>query len=205
MLERLVASTVLYAQCEKKPIPKNAGTTIYWNRYSNFTVNTIALTEGTVPTATYLSGNAVTATLFQLGAWTPTSDMLSMTSFSNVVKDCVDLMADMAATGATSGHAEDPVVAAVRDQALADLHRAHYASLVRLACLPLDDRDSGEEVVVNEVVDKNFVIISGEKVKQRRINIRHLEPTSNKGAVIVPTKKEEKPKKAPKKKTEEKK
>jgi len=68
-------------------------------------------------------------------------------------------------------------------------------------CIVRQGSDSGEEVVVNEIVDKNFVIISGEKVKQRRINIRHLEPTSNKGAVIVPTKKE--PKKS--KKTEEKK
>lgn len=72
-------------------------------------------------------------------------------------------------------------------------------------CIVRQGSDAGEEVVVNEVVDKNFVIISGEKVKQRRINIRHLEPTANRGAVIVPTKKEEKPKKAPKKKTEEKK
>jgi len=69
-------------------------------------------------------------------------------------------------------------------------------------CIVSRGSDAGEEVVVNEIVDKNFVIVSGEKVKQRRINIKHLEPTSNKGAIIVPTKKEPK---APKKKAEEKK
>ena len=30
---------------------------------------------------------------------------------------------------------------------LADLHREHYRSLVRLACLLLDERGAGEEVV----------------------------------------------------------
>ena len=34
-----------------------------------------------------------------------------------------------------------------RDAALADLHRDHYRSLVRLACFLVDDVGSGEEVV----------------------------------------------------------
>ena len=39
-----------------------------------------------------------------------------------------------------------------RDAALADLHRDHYRSLVRLACLLVDDVGSGEEVVQDAFV-----------------------------------------------------
>lgn len=71
-------------------------------------------------------------------------------------------------------------------------------------CIVRAGSDAGKEVVVNEIMDKNFVMISGEQVKQRKINVKHLEPTSNKGAVIVPTKKEAVAKKAPKKAEEKK-
>ena len=39
-----------------------------------------------------------------------------------------------------------------RDTALADLHREHYRSLVRFACLLVDDVGSGEEVVQDAFV-----------------------------------------------------
>ena len=45
-------------------------------------------------------------------------------------------------------------------------------------CVITKGSDAGKVVVVNEVMDKNFVKISGERVKERRCNIRHLEPTS---------------------------
>jgi large subunit ribosomal protein L14e len=51
-------------------------------------------------------------------------------------------------------------------------------------CIITKGADAGEEVVVKQVVDKNFVIISGETVKERRANIRHLEPTGRKVQVI---------------------
>ena len=40
-----------------------------------------------------------------------------------------------------------PAVRAERDRMVADLHRDHYPQLVRLACLLVDDRGSGEEIV----------------------------------------------------------
>lgn len=97
MLERVTANVVLYPLCEKKPIPQGGGTSIYFNRYTNFPVATGLLTEGEVPTQTYLSGTSVTTTLFQLGAWTGTSDLLEMTSFSNVIKEATENFADNAA------------------------------------------------------------------------------------------------------------
>lgn len=51
-------------------------------------------------------------------------------------------MAGMTAVGDGSGTV-DPA----RDATLADLHREHYRTLVRLACLLVDDRGCGEEVV----------------------------------------------------------
>jgi len=79
-------------------------------------------------------------------------------------------------------------------------------------CIVTKGRDAGNEVVVKEVIDKNFVTIAGEKVKERRSNVRHLEATARKVTKIpagkVPkvkkpkTEKKEDPKKAKKIKKE---
>ena len=58
------------------------------------------------------------------------------------------MMADMSMAG--GGRAEEAALA--RDSTLAALHAAHYSSLVRLACLLLDERTSGEEVVQDAFV-----------------------------------------------------
>ena len=52
------------------------------------------------------------------------------------------MMADMTAAG--DGPAD---VTLARDATLTRLHRDHYPSLVRLACVLLDERGAGEEVV----------------------------------------------------------
>lgn len=48
-------------------------------------------------------------------------------------------------------------------------------------CVITAGRDAGKEVVIKEVKDKHFVTISGEHVKERRCNVKHLEPTGSKG------------------------
>lgn len=50
-------------------------------------------------------------------------------------------------------------------------------------CIVIKGADAGKEVVIKEVIDKNFVIIAGEKVKERRANIYHLELTSREAPV----------------------
>jgi len=72
-------------------------------------------------------------------------------------------------------------------------------------CIVIKGRDAGNEVVIKEVKNKNFVIIVGEKVKERRSNVKHLEPlskTSKKftGKKVKQKKKTSKPKKIRKKK-----
>lgn len=44
-------------------------------------------------------------------------------------------------------------------------------------CVKLAGREAGKKCVIVERVDKNFVLISGTKVKRRRCNIGHLDPT----------------------------
>ena len=49
-------------------------------------------------------------------------------------------------------------------------------------CVKLTGRETGKKCVVVDVVDKNFVLVTGPKsvtgVRRRRTNVDHLEPTS---------------------------
>ncbi len=52
----------------------------------------------------------------------------------------------------------------------------------RLAVI-IAGRRAGEKVVVVDVIDRNFVLVTGagmNKVKRRRMNIKHLEPLPEK-------------------------
>ena len=89
LLERLRANTVMYQFADKKPLPKNSGTTITWNRYTDFSAVT-ALTEGTVPDAIATSTTKVSATLEQFGAWSQPTDMLVMTAIDNQIESLLD-------------------------------------------------------------------------------------------------------------------
>jgi len=43
-------------------------------------------------------------------------------------------------------------------------------------CVKLAGRDAGEDVTVTQVIDKNFVKVKGEKGKETRCNVKHIEP-----------------------------
>jgi large subunit ribosomal protein L14e len=51
-------------------------------------------------------------------------------------------------------------------------------------CVKIVGREAGKKCVVVDLVDKNFVLITGPKtvsdIKRRRANINHLEPTRDK-------------------------
>lgn len=59
-------------------------------------------------------------------------------------------------------------------------------------CVITAGADKGKEAVIKEVIDANFVRIAGQKVKERRANVMHLEPTSRKAEVPTPQVKEKK-------------
>lgn len=48
-------------------------------------------------------------------------------------------------------------------------------------CVKLNGREAGRKCVIVDIIDKNFVLITGPKkysgVKRRRTNVKHLEPT----------------------------
>jgi large subunit ribosomal protein L14e len=50
-------------------------------------------------------------------------------------------------------------------------------------CVKLNGREAGHKCVIVEVIDKNFVLITGPKkvtgVRRRRTNVKHLEPTED--------------------------
>jgi len=49
-------------------------------------------------------------------------------------------------------------------------------------CVKLSGRETGKKCVIVDVVDKNFVLVTGPKsvtgVRRRRTNVDHLEPTT---------------------------
>lgn len=44
-------------------------------------------------------------------------------------------------------------------------------------CVKLAGREAEQKCVIVEVLDQNFVLVSGPGVKRKRCNIMHLEPT----------------------------
>ena len=54
-------------------------------------------------------------------------------------------------------------------------------------CIKITGREAGKKCIVVDLVDKNFVLITGPKevteIKRRRVNIKHLEPTPEKIAI----------------------
>lgn len=49
-------------------------------------------------------------------------------------------------------------------------------------CVKLNGRETGHKCVIVDLIDKNFVLVTGPRkltgVRRRRTNVRHLEPTT---------------------------
>jgi N4-gp56 family major capsid protein len=75
--------------CQDKPLPKNQGRTIRFQRYMNLNVSTTPLTEGVLPTAVELSSEDVTATVQEYGKWTRISKLVSTTAIDPEIKGAV--------------------------------------------------------------------------------------------------------------------
>ncbi len=46
-------------------------------------------------------------------------------------------------------------------------------------CVKLTGREAGRHAVIVEVIDKNYALIDGPRVRRRRCNFNHLEPTDD--------------------------
>lgn len=76
----------------KQKLRKNSGKVVRWNRYSDLSVNTTALTEGVSPDGDSLESNIVDATVAGYGRFVTISDFIEMTAISSVMNEAVDLL-----------------------------------------------------------------------------------------------------------------
>jgi N4-gp56 family major capsid protein len=78
-------------------VPKGEGKTVVWNRMTNPSAKTTALTEGTDPTPSGLSATLVSATLAEYGNFEQVTSFLEMTAIDTTVKEVIDTLAYEAA------------------------------------------------------------------------------------------------------------
>jgi N4-gp56 family major capsid protein len=96
-LEWLKADLMFDQFAQKKKMPKGAGTTIQFQRYTTFSANTTALTEGTVPSGLTLASTTITATPAQYGDYVALSDMIVLEAIDPIVESATELLAYRAA------------------------------------------------------------------------------------------------------------
>jgi len=46
-------------------------------------------------------------------------------------------------------------------------------------CVKLMGREAGHYCVIVDVIDKNYLLIDGLKIRRRRVNFKHIEPTTD--------------------------
>lgn len=96
-LKRAEANFVYKQMGRVGVVPRGEGKTVVWNRYTNPTAKTSALTEGTDPTPSGLSATLISATISQYGNYEQVTDILSLTAIDNTISSAVDLLAYEAA------------------------------------------------------------------------------------------------------------
>lgn len=50
-------------------------------------------------------------------------------------------------------------------------------------CVKTAGRDAGRRCVIVDLMDKNFALVAGPKVRRRRVNVNHIKPLDEKIAV----------------------
>ena len=91
-LERLVKELHLNKFGKKKSVPAHGGTVIKWNRWTNPTANTTALSDGVSPDGLSLTSTSVSATLAQYGQFVSTSDELQLIAINDTLEDAGELL-----------------------------------------------------------------------------------------------------------------
>ena len=81
---------------QKRPIPKGAGKTIEFRKFSSLPKALTALTEGVTPAGSKYSVSKVEATIAQYGAYIAVSDMLLLTAFDNNMKEIIKILGSQA-------------------------------------------------------------------------------------------------------------
>ena len=79
---------------QKVVLPKNAGKSITFRKWTPFPALTTPLIEGTVPDGQSLEMTNVPAAIDQYGGYVAVSDLLDLTALDPVINDSVELMGD---------------------------------------------------------------------------------------------------------------
>ena len=58
-------------------------------------------------------------------------------------------------------------------------------------CVKTMGREAGNYCVIVDIIDKNYLLIDGLKVKRRRVNYNHIEPTTDMIAIKKGAKKKD--------------
>jgi large subunit ribosomal protein L14e len=58
-------------------------------------------------------------------------------------------------------------------------------------CVKTMGREAGSYCVIVDIIDKNYLLIDGLKIKRRRVNFNHIEPTSDMVEIKKGAKKED--------------
>jgi N4-gp56 family major capsid protein len=92
-LERAKLSLVMDFGAQVKRLPRNAGSSVKWNRFTPLAVATTALTEGTSnPSAVDMTTTVVSATVQAFGNWVQVADLFNLTSIDENLTEHVDVM-----------------------------------------------------------------------------------------------------------------
>ena len=95
-LERSKQQNIHGEGAKEKSHTKNNGKTVTFNRYSPLTTATTALTEGTNPSESNISGTTVNATVAEYGNFDKISSLLNNTSIDRAAKEKTEVMAQNA-------------------------------------------------------------------------------------------------------------
>lgn len=193
---------------KKQTLPVNSGTTVTFNRYSQPTLATTALTEGTTPASSIPTGTQVTATIGQYGAVFNVTDLLFVTSIDREAKEKTDLAAQNMAetldtlnrnelwTGATvqlaNGRAALTAVTSTDVLTSTEIRRARR-TLRKNNAIPYDDgcflAKTGPDTSFDLVNDSVWLAVSeyGDSAKSAIFNqeigklfqVRFIEATAN--------------------------
>jgi N4-gp56 family major capsid protein len=96
LLKRLQPNLVFAKYGQKRPIPRKAGATVNYRRYTRLPVSTIPIVEGVTPAALPIASESVTAVVEEHGDWTPLYDFIDMAGIDPTMEEYTNVLGDLA-------------------------------------------------------------------------------------------------------------
>ena len=96
-LDKLLPMIQFQQVCESKPLPRNAGRTIQWYRFTAGVANTNPASDGVIGNPLSLASNTVSATVEEYNDHTSSSTLLEETDISPTVENMVANMSERGA------------------------------------------------------------------------------------------------------------